>query len=134
MYTEKSSLAEHLSSSAFVLALLGAGLSAPSGIPTVRGPSSSGHDATWFATRAAFAHEPALVQQYFSDRRRLTRNAVPNAAHYALAQLAHKQSHFLAVSQNVDGKVSHAKLVGEIEVADNIRSLPKGRALSTTIG
>jgi NAD-dependent SIR2 family protein deacetylase len=96
----------HLSQSTRVLALLGAGLSASSGLPTFRGAGGlwRTHDATQLATPEAFAADPGLVWQFYSYRRHMALNAKPNRAHYALAEFAKKRGNgFLTLSQNVDG-------------------------------
>ncbi|KAH8648700.1 DHS-like NAD/FAD-binding domain-containing protein [Xylariales sp. PMI_506] len=97
---------EALHQSSKIIAVLGAGLSASSGLPTYRGAGSGGlwrnHDATQIATPAAFQHDPGLVWQYNSHLRRLALTATPNQAHYALAELARRIPGFVALSQNVD--------------------------------
>ncbi|KAK5945976.1 hypothetical protein PMZ80_000115 [Knufia obscura] len=95
----------HLLKSRRTVALLGAGLSASSGLPTFRGAGGlwRTHDATSLATPQAFAADPAFVWQFYSYRRHMALNAKPNPAHYALAQLAKNNPHFLTLSQNVDG-------------------------------
>ena len=96
----------HLESSNRILALLGAGLSASSGLPTFRGAGGlwRNHEATMLATPGAFATDPVLVWQFYSYRRHMALQAKPNKAHYALAELAKKKENFLTLSQNVDGK------------------------------
>ncbi|KAF2853056.1 NAD-dependent deacetylase-like protein sirtuin-5 [Plenodomus tracheiphilus IPT5] len=95
----------HLNKSTRILALLGAGLSASSGLPTFRGAGGlwRTHDATSLATPQAFEHDPGLVWQFYSYRRHMALKAKPNPAHYALAELARKKNEFVALSQNVDG-------------------------------
>jgi len=99
------SFAAHLQSSKRILALLGAGLSASSGLPTFRGAGGlwRNHKATRLATPEAFAADPALVWQFYSYRRHMALQAKPNKAHYALAELAKKKEGFVTLSQNVDG-------------------------------
>lgn len=96
----------HLQSSDRILALLGAGLSASSGLPTFRGAGGlwRSHDAMSLATMEAFEADPALVWQFYSYRRHMALKAKPNRAHLALAELAKKKEHFQTISQNVDGK------------------------------
>ncbi|KAI7353924.1 SIR2 family histone deacetylase [Hortaea werneckii] len=96
---------EYLSKSKRVLALLGAGLSASSGLPTFRGAGGlwRTHNSTDLATPEAFRENPGLVWQFYSYRRHMALQAQPNAAHYALAELARKMPGFQALSQNVDG-------------------------------
>ena len=96
----------HLLASHRVLALLGAGLSAASGLPTFRGAGGMWrtHDATDLATPEAFGADPALVWQFYSFRRHMALKAKPNGAHFALAELARKMPGFVTLSQNVDGE------------------------------
>ncbi|KAK7186433.1 DHS-like NAD/FAD-binding domain-containing protein [Paraphaeosphaeria sporulosa] len=99
------SFQEHLNKSTRILALLGAGLSASSGLPTFRGAGGlwRTHDATQLATPEAFSADPGLVWQFYSYRRHMALKAKPNPAHYALAELSRKKESFLTLSQNVDG-------------------------------
>ncbi|KAL8715715.1 MAG: hypothetical protein Q9220_000382 [cf. Caloplaca sp. 1 TL-2023] len=92
-----------LKSSKRVLALLGAGLSASSGIPTFRGVGGiwRDHDATKLATPEAFGEDPNLVWQFHEYRRQTALKAKPNRGHMALAKLAAKKN-FLAINQNID--------------------------------
>jgi NAD-dependent deacetylase sirtuin 5 len=101
---------EHLLSSKRILALLGAGLSASSGLPTFRGAGGlwRTHDAMELATPEAFDKDPGLVWQFYSYRRHKALKARPNKAHYALAELAKRRGAegFTCLSQNVDGMLS----------------------------
>lgn len=87
-----------------VLVLTGAGVSAESGIPTFRGKDGYWRnlDPTKLATPEAFARDPQLVWEWYHERRKRIRNARPNAAHEAIARLAHRTEEFLLVTQNVD--------------------------------
>ncbi|KAK9450305.1 NAD-dependent deacetylase [Limtongia smithiae] len=88
-----------------VLALIGAGLSASSGLPTFRGQGGlwRSHDAIELATPEAFLADPGLVWQFYSARRATALAAQPNPAHYALADFATRRGrNFLALTQNVD--------------------------------
>ena len=87
-----------------VLVLTGAGVSAESGIPTFRGKDGYwwNLDATKLATPQAFARDPELVWEWYRERRQRIRSARPNAAHEAIARLAHEAEEFLLVTQNVD--------------------------------
>ncbi|ORY03843.1 DHS-like NAD/FAD-binding domain-containing protein [Clohesyomyces aquaticus] len=99
------SFQQHLNKSTRILALLGAGLSASSGLPTFRGAGGlwRTHEATQLATPEAFGRDPGLVWQFYSYRRHKALQAKPNPAHYALAELARKKDGFMTLSQNVDG-------------------------------
>lgn len=98
------SFTAHLQKSRRIMALLGAGLSASSGLPTFRGAGGlwRDHDATQLATPEAFEEDPGLVWQFYSYRRHMALKAKPNPAHYALAELARKKD-FITITQNVDG-------------------------------
>jgi NAD-dependent deacetylase len=87
-----------------VLVITGAGVSAESGIPTFRGKDGYWRnlDPIKLATPEAFARDPELVWQWYRERRRRIRNAQPNAAHEAIANLAQCADEFLLVTQNVD--------------------------------
>ena len=97
----------YLKSSNRILSLLGAGLSAASGLPTFRGAGGLWRDyaATDLATPDAFDDDPALVWRFYSYRRHMALKANPNKAHYALAELAKKNKNFITLSQNVDGEL-----------------------------
>lgn len=102
--TDIQSFAAHLLKSKRIVAVLGAGLSASSGLPTFRGAGGlwRNYDATVLATPNAFRNDPGLVWQFYSYRRHMAMNAKPNPAHYALAELSRRNPQFLTLSQNVD--------------------------------
>ena len=87
-----------------VLIITGAGVSAESGIPTFRGKDGYWRnlDPIKLATPEAFARDPELVWQWYGERRHRIRDAQPNAAHKAIANLAQCAHEFLLVTQNVD--------------------------------
>jgi NAD+-dependent protein deacetylase sirtuin 5 len=100
---------EHLRNSKRILALLGAGLSASSGLSTFRGVGSDGlwqkHDPAKLATPKAFADDPKLVWKFYQDRRRQTLEAQPNAGHEALAKLSERMGAggCMVLTMNIDG-------------------------------
>ncbi|KAJ5915780.1 SIR2 family histone deacetylase [Penicillium verhagenii] len=108
------SFTEHLKGSRRILALVGAGLSASSGLPTFRGAGGlwRSYDSTALATPEAFEENPGLVWQFYSYRRHMALGVKPNKAHYALAALARENVNFLTVSQNVDGLCERAQHPG----------------------
>src|SRR5690606_39380209 len=62
-----------------------------------------GHRVEEVATPEGFAANPALVQDFYNQRRRQLASVQPNAAHRALADLAARWTgDFLLVTQNVD--------------------------------
>lgn len=99
------SFTEYLGGCKRIVALLGAGISASSGLPTFRGAGGlwRSHDATSLATPEAFDETPGLVWQFYSYRRHMALQAKPNKAHYALAELSRRNKDFITLSQNVDG-------------------------------
>ena len=103
-----ASFVEHLKSSTRILALFGAGLSAASGVPTFRGAGGywREYDATKLATPGAFFRDPSLVWQFYNYRRHQALKAKPNRAHVALAKLGEHKPGFLAISQNIDGRMN----------------------------
>lgn len=107
MSADVESFSAHLQSSKRILALLGAGLSASSGLPTFRGAGGlwRTHDAMSLATPEAFNADPALVWQFYNYRRHMSLKAQPNEAHIALAELAKRNNGFMTLSQNVDGNM-----------------------------
>ena len=85
--------------------LTGAGISAESGVPTFRASDGlwCGHRVEDVATPEGYAADPALVQDFYNQRRRQLAEVQPNAAHHALAELAARwDGDFLLVTQNVD--------------------------------
>lgn len=88
-----------------IVILTGAGISAESGIATFRGPDGlwEGHRVEDVATPEAFGRDPALVQNFYDQRRARLREVEPNAAHRALARLDEQwPGELLIVTQNVD--------------------------------
>ncbi|EKV12508.1 SIR2 family histone deacetylase, putative [Penicillium digitatum PHI26] len=98
------SFTEYLGGCKRIVALLGAGISASSGLPTFRGVGGlwRSHDASSLATPEAFDENPDLVWQFYSYRRHMALQADPNKAHYALAELSRRNEDLITLSQNVD--------------------------------
>ncbi len=90
-----------------IVVLTGAGISKESGIPPFRdlGGLWSQHRVEEVASPEGFAANPALVHQFYNERRRRLQDPAiqPNAAHRALADFAARwPGEFLLVTQNVD--------------------------------
>jgi len=88
-----------------IVILTGAGISAESGVPTFRASDGlwCGHRVEAVATPEGYEANPALVQDFYNERRRQLAEVQPNAAHHALARLAAEWPHdVLVVTQNVD--------------------------------
>lgn len=86
-----------------LIILTGAGISAESGLKTFRDS-----DGLWenyriedVATPEAWRRNPALVQEFYNQRRKGVLEAQPNAAHYALAQLEQDFDVHI-ITQNID--------------------------------
>ena len=118
-------VAQLVGSANYVVALVGAGLSAESGVPTYRGP-----DGVW--TRLGhpnplsfktFLDDPAYWWRHHmyptegprAEMRRALEKARPNPGHYALAQLEAMGVIKHIITQNVDGLHQRA---GSIKVAE----------------
>ena len=88
-----------------VFVLTGAGVSAESGLKTFRdqGGLWEGHRVEDVATPEGWEEDAARVWRFYSERRKGAREARPNAAHRALAELEEKLGErFFLVTQNVD--------------------------------
>lgn len=88
-----------------VFVLTGAGISAESGLPTFRASDGlwAGHRVEDVCTPEALEMNPALVWQFYSERREQGTRANPNPAHIALAELEEKLGdRFFLCTQNVD--------------------------------
>jgi NAD-dependent deacetylase len=86
-----------------IVVLTGAGISAESGLKTF-GDSDGlweGYNIEEVATPEAWRRNPALVQDFYNMRRKSVLEAVPNAAHYALAELEEKYD-VTIITQNID--------------------------------
>jgi NAD-dependent deacetylase len=88
-----------------VFVLTGAGISAESGLPTFRASEGlwAGHRIEDVCTPEALEENPALVWEFYSQRRAQGAKAEPNPAHRALADLeARLGDRFFLCTQNVD--------------------------------
>lgn len=86
-----------------IVVLTGAGISAESGINTFRDSDGlwEGHDVMEVASPEGFYRNPALVLDFYNQRRRQLMNVLPNNAHLSLAKL--ESNHDVdIVTQNVD--------------------------------
>ena len=88
-----------------IVILTGAGISAESGLGTFRdeGGLWAQHRIEDVATPEGYARNPQLVVDFYNARRSQAAEAIPNAAHEALARLQQQNSgDVLLVTQNVD--------------------------------
>lgn len=120
-----------------LVVLTGAGISAESGLKTFRdsGGLWENHSIEDVATPEGWRKNPALVLQFYNDRRAKAYDATPNAGHLALAELE-KYFEVNIITQNVDnlhekaGSTSVLHLHGELT---KVRSI-KNSHLITDIG
>lgn len=86
-----------------IAVLTGAGISAESGIKTFRDSNGlwEDHDVMEVASPEGFQRNPALVLEFYNQRRRQLLTTKPNAAHHALAELE-KNHDVTIITQNVD--------------------------------
>lgn len=119
-----SIVADKLRAAERVAVLSGAGLSAESGVPTFRDPNGIWKNRNPFdlATAEAFQRDPALVWEFYNERRAMVLNCRPNAAHYALTRLGEIVPHFVHIAQNVDGLAQQAGGRNIIELHGNLFS------------
>jgi NAD-dependent deacetylase len=99
-------LAELLRSADRVLALTGAGISVPSGIPDFRSPGTglwANVDPMEVAHIEVFRREPERFWHFYGDRFAMLRGKEPNGAHRALVELERRGIVDAVVTQNIDG-------------------------------
>jgi NAD-dependent deacetylase len=99
-------LAELLGSAGRVLALTGAGISVPSGIPDFRSPGTglwANVDPMEVAHIEVFRRDPERFWQFYGQRFAALRGKRPNGAHHALVELERRGVVEAVVTQNIDG-------------------------------
>ena len=127
-----------------ILVVTGAGVSAPSGLPTFRGTDPGAiwnRDVTEIGTRAFLERDPVTWWQWFLDRFSGVDHVRPNPAHNALAALERWQrgrgGDFLLITQNVDTLHEQAgseRLVKVHGTADRLRCTRSGCTLGAPAG
>ena len=91
-----------------IVILTGSGISAESGVATFRDKDGvwAKYDYREVATPQGFAANPALVHDFYNQRRRALPGVQPNAAHLALAELERgleeRGGRLTLITQNVD--------------------------------
>ena len=98
-------LASRLDDARSVTVITGAGVSAPSGVPTFRGDHGlwKNHRPEELATPQAFASNPKMIWEWYNWRREVVAQCQPNAAHHILAKWASSARVTTIITQNVDG-------------------------------
>ncbi len=115
--------AQELKKAQKIAVLTGAGISKASGIPTFRGKDGlwKRYSPTELATLDAFMRNPKLVWEWYNYRRKIVKQAKPNAAHHALVTLEkHFKSNFTLITQNVDSLHRQAGSENVLELHGNI--------------
>lgn len=87
-----------------LVVLTGAGISAESGIATFRDANGlwEGYDVMEVATPEGWHKNPALVLEFYNQRRKQAEKVLPNDGHLTLVQLE-KYFNVTIITQNVDG-------------------------------
>ena len=101
-----TALAELVGSAGRVVALTGAGISVPSGIPDFRSPGTgvwADVDPMAVAHIDVFRRDPETFWYFYGARFALLRDKRPNRAHRALVELERRGAVEAVVTQNIDG-------------------------------
>jgi NAD-dependent deacetylase len=104
--------------------LTGAGVSTESGIPDFRSETGIWAEVDPFevASLRAFHRNPERVWAFYRERIHLLREAEPNAAHLALAELERRGLVQAVITQNIDTLHTRAGSRDVVEVHGSIRS------------
>lgn len=97
---------ELVQTSSRIVVLTGAGVSTPSGIPDFRSPGSGlweRDDPAIVASLSTFRRNPMRFYRWIRPLAEKTREAKPNTAHIALAELESRGKLSALVTQNIDG-------------------------------
>ena len=118
-------LAELIREAASVVALTGAGISVPSGIPDFRSPGSGlweNVDPMEVAHIDAWRADPERFWHFYGNRFQALRDKRPNGAHAALVELERRGRLDAVITQNIDGLHRTAGTVELVEVHGTIDS------------
>ncbi len=120
---EAARLAELIANCERVVALTGAGISVPSGIPDFRSPGSGlweNVDPMEVAHVDVFHRDPERFWHFYGDRFQTLEDKLPNGAHEALARLERAGLLDAVITQNIDRLHGKAGTVELIEVHGTI--------------
>lgn len=106
------------------VALTGAGVSTESGIPDFRSPTGiwARYDPMEYATIDAFRRDPVKVWDFYARRLEVLKDAEPNPAHLALAELERRGLVEAVITQNIDRLHERAGSRNLLEVHGSIRT------------
>ena len=128
-------LAGLISSAGSVVALTGAGISVPSGIPDFRTPRTgiwANVDPMEVAHISVWRRDPGTFWGFYGQRFAILDGKRPNGAHHALAELERRGALDAVITQNIDGL--HAAAGSEpIEVHGSIGSFVPAAACSPSM-
>jgi NAD-dependent deacetylase len=122
--TGAARLAELIRSCQPVVALTGAGISVPSGIPDFRTPLTglwANVDPMEVAHNSVWRRDPALFWDFYGQRFAALDGKQPNGAHLALAELERRGLLAGVITQNIDG-LHAAAGTRAVEVHGSIRT------------
>lgn len=139
---EIADAAHILSGAQHVVALTGAGISTPSGIPDFRGNEGlwTREDPMEVASLRGFRRDPQRFYRWFQPLLEPILSATPNPAHYALAELEQAGKLRALITQNIDGLHQRAGSRAVYELHGHLRSAtcvtcehqaPSGHVLET---
>jgi NAD-dependent deacetylase len=123
MSSQAAALAELIRAADSVVALTGAGISVPSGIPDFRTPGTglwTNVDPMEVAHIDVFRRDPGRFWHFYGDRFQTLGDKRPNAAHAALARLEEAGLLDAVVTQNIDRLHARAGTRNLIEVHGTI--------------
>jgi NAD-dependent deacetylase len=127
-------LAELIREAGTVVALTGAGISVPSGIPDFRSPGSgvwANVDPMEVAHIDVFRRDPERFWRFYGERFALLRDKRPNGAHAVLVELERRGMLDAVVTQNIDGLHDAAGSRDVVEVHGSIAHASCARCGST---
>ncbi|PYP65409.1 MAG: NAD-dependent protein deacylase [Gemmatimonadetes bacterium] len=123
--TIQDSAAELLRDARRVVVFTGAGVSAESGVPTFR----SAANALWrevdvrnFAYPDGYRRNQPEAWRWYAERAAKAIEVVPNAGHYAIAEIEQHVDAFLLVTQNIDSLHQRAGSKNVLELHGNLRA------------
>ena len=116
-------LAGLISSAGSVVALTGAGISVPSGIPDFRSPRTgmwANVDPMKVAHISVWRRDPATFWGFYGQRFAVLDGKQPNGAHRALVELERRGALDAVITQNIDGLHAAAGTEDPIEVHGSV--------------
>lgn len=121
----------------YIVALTGAGVSTPSGIPDFRSPGSGiweRFDQMEIASLSSFRRYPGRFYQWLRPALERMLGARPNPAHIALAQLESAEKLQVVLTQNIDGLHQRAGSRHVVELHGHLRETTCIQCYRTTPG